>query len=422
MQHLQRVRKRKQRLTAESNGGSMMRILYIAYSCSPVNGSEDAIGWHIPVASAREHTVYVITKEEQRQYIESYAKPENIRFFYVDIPEIYKRMFKGPLYSGRLNIWNRKAQKMAEEICRSEHIDLIHQITPVEFRSIGNYGRIPGVKFVCGPLGGGESIPKGLRSYAVSHRAMEAGRSLLNRYYRLVYRIFGKLDNCRYLWFANRETRAYLLGDSEREHVALYPEIGISRSALQDRAETCKREKFRFLVVGRLVYRKGHALLLDALRQIPLDLEWECLIAGKGPEEKRLRQISADYGFSERVRFCGEIPYIQMEELYESADVLVVPSLRETTGTVILEAMAKGLPVVTIKQFGGAVILDNDSGWLYDGHTKEEYTQNLSQALTCCITQPEETVRRGENAAKVAGRYTWEEKMRYYELVYRSII
>ena len=86
-----------------------MNILYIAYSCSPYNGSEDKIGWHVPVESAKTNHVWVITKEEQRPAIEHYLSKhrlENIQFLYVDIPAIYKKLFRSFLYSGRLNIWN----------------------------------------------------------------------------------------------------------------------------------------------------------------------------------------------------------------------------------------------------------------------------------------------------------------------------
>ena len=50
-----------------------MNILYIAYSCSPNHGSEDRIGWKIPLASAANHRVFVLTKEEHRSEIEEFT-------------------------------------------------------------------------------------------------------------------------------------------------------------------------------------------------------------------------------------------------------------------------------------------------------------------------------------------------------------
>ena len=77
-----------------------MNILYIAYSCNPFAGSEDKIGWCVPYESSKTNTnkVYVITKEEQREPVEKYLQShplENIKFYYVDIPNFYKKIFKG---------------------------------------------------------------------------------------------------------------------------------------------------------------------------------------------------------------------------------------------------------------------------------------------------------------------------------------
>lgn len=402
-----------------------MRILYIAYSCSPCHGSEDAIGWNIPGESARENTVFVITKEEQRQYIEEYAKQnelKNIKFYYVDIPGVYKKLFKGPFYSGRLNIWNRKARKLAEKLCQAEKIELIHQITPVEFRSVGDYGRIPNIKFVCGPLGGAESMPDALRSYAALHMAIEWIRKLVNCCYRFRYKILKKLEKCQCILFANCETRDFLSGVPMCGENRLYTEIGIKKPELIQKTRSSGKEKCVFLVAGRLVYRKGHALLLDALREIPAELEWKCRIAGTGPEEEHLQMICRDYGLTDHVDFLGNVPYEKMNEMFESADVLIMPSLRETTGTVVLEAMAKGLPVITINKFGAAALLDNNCGWLYAGDNKESYIKSLRDAVTDCIQNPDEVKRRGGNAGKIAEACTWEQKNAYYQSIYRQIL
>lgn len=111
-----------------------MNILYIAYSCNPFAGSEDKIGWCVPYESSKTNKVYVITKEEQREPVEKYLQShplENIKFYYVDIPNSYKKIFKGFMYSGRLNVWNRRVLPLAKKICADQQIDVIHQIKMV---------------------------------------------------------------------------------------------------------------------------------------------------------------------------------------------------------------------------------------------------------------------------------------------------
>lgn len=136
----------------------MMRILYIAYSCAPSSGSENRIGWCVPLEMAKNNEVFVITKAEHKEVISDFLRLNpisNIHFEYVDIPNIYKELFNGFMYSARLNLWHHRAVKVADRICVREKIQIIHQITPVEIRAIGDYGRIKGVYFVAGPLGGG---------------------------------------------------------------------------------------------------------------------------------------------------------------------------------------------------------------------------------------------------------------------------
>lgn len=190
-----------------------MNILYIAYSCDPYAGSEDKTGWNVPLENSKFHNVYVITKEEHRESIDRYLKVNNetnVNFWYVDIPGFYKKIFKGFLYSGRLNIWHRRVYQVAKKICVEKNINIIHQVTPLEFRSIGAYGKIKGNKFVCGPLGGAEYVPFALKEYIGRHKSVEIFRKVVNRFYYIKYMINGRIRACDFLIYANKETKEYL--------------------------------------------------------------------------------------------------------------------------------------------------------------------------------------------------------------------
>lgn len=192
-----------------------LRILYIAYSCNPYNGSEDKIGWNVPLESTARNKVFVLTKEEHRKTITRYLENnpnDNISFYYVDIPNVYKKLFKGFLYSGRLLVWHKRAVKTAKKICTEKNIDIIHQITPVEFRAIGHYWKIDDCKFVVGPIGGAGGMPKALFRYTQRKASVETLRKLINYLCKLQYKLNGKLRKCDYIIYANEETRDYLEG------------------------------------------------------------------------------------------------------------------------------------------------------------------------------------------------------------------
>ena len=405
-----------------------MNILYIAASCAPYSGSEDKIGWNVPMYSAKKHRVFVLTFERQREYIEAYLKKnpaDNPTFYYVDIPEIWKKLFRGPFFSGRMNIWHRRAMKIAEEICRKEEIDIVHQITPVEFRSIGPYGKIPRVKFVCGPIAGGQRTPEMFHRYTKGHRMLEHIRAAVNALSKGMLRLNGRLKHCDYLFLANGETESYLQSlFPENIQKEILTDVSVAQAdligpvAMDHRA---KERTFRFLSVGRLVYLKGHSFLLDALAAIPKELDYECRIVGSGPELDFLRKKSLELGLENRIVFCGLVPHREIASVYRDADVFVMPSFREATGSVLLEAMAQGLPVVTINRFGGAAMLDENTGWLYGGNTPEEALENLTAALVECLTSPDEVRRRGANARTAAEAYTWDRRLERYEAVYESV-
>ena len=215
-----------------------------------------------------------------------------------------------------------------------------------------------------------------------------------------------------------------MIGANMKISYNIVTEAGIDLSEIN---EYKKIDKFgavcMFLVAGRMIYRKGHEFLLDALEKVPDELEYKVRIVGEGPELKKIQErCSSSHRLSEHVTFTGLIPYKEMEREYSKANVFIMPSIRETTGTVLLEAMAKGIPVVTVNKFGGATILDNNTGWLYSGMNKDEYIENLKSSIIECIQNPAEVRRRGDNARNVANKYTWEAKDYHYQEVYNSLL
>lgn len=403
-----------------------MNILYIAYSCMPNKGSEEKIGWSIPLESAKTNKVFVVTKEEHRNAIEKYLcenSINNIQFYYVDIPKVYKRFLKGITYSLRLNIWLKKSLTVVKEICKKENIDIIHQITPVEFRSIGDFYKIENTHFVCGPLGGGETIPEGLKYYAKGNVLIEYIRYLLNVVYRMIYKNNNKLRNCDYLLFANEETKEFLKNSFDIARCSIISDTGISKSDIEQQSRECyKKGKITFLVAGRLIYRKGHEFLFDVFTQLPKNIDYQCRIVGNGPKEAYLKQLVKKYHLEDKVIFTGRISFEEMAAEYKNANVFIMPSIRETTGSVILEAMTKGLPVITINKFGGKVLLDNETAWLLNGETKEEFIESMKQAIMSCCSEPSEIFCKGENARQKSIQHTWGKKVEFYNSVYKEIV
>ncbi|WP_127584462.1 glycosyltransferase family 4 protein [Paenibacillus koleovorans] len=133
--------------------------------------------------------------------------------------------------------------------------------------------------------------------------------------------------------------------------------------------------KYKLLTVGRLVRRKGHDKVIESmpaiLEAIPNAVY---VIAGDGPERKRLEQLARDRGVAEQVVFTGYVKDLAaMNAFYNTCDQFLMVSREleqgdaEGFGIVYLEAAMTGIPVIAGKSGGvGEAVLDGETGVLVD--------------------------------------------------------
>jgi glycosyltransferase involved in cell wall biosynthesis len=106
---------------------------------------------------------------------------------------------------------------------------------------------------------------------------------------------------------------------------------------------------FTLVSVGALDPRKAHDLTIGALALLP---GVNLMIAGSGPERKRLEALAAQLGVDGRVRFLGPVAQTELKKYYNAADAMVLASSREGWANVLLESMACGTPVVASNVWG----------------------------------------------------------------------
>jgi glycosyltransferase involved in cell wall biosynthesis len=116
------------------------------------------------------------------------------------------------------------------------------------------------------------------------------------------------------------------------------------------------------LSVGHLIERKGHHLVIEAMRDLP---GMALVIAGDGPEQASLRQLVEQWSLQDRVSFAGRLSQESLREHYQAADALILASSREGWANVLLESMACGTPVVATPVDGTPeVVASADAGQL----------------------------------------------------------
>jgi glycosyltransferase involved in cell wall biosynthesis len=109
------------------------------------------------------------------------------------------------------------------------------------------------------------------------------------------------------------------------------------------------------LCVAAVTSDKGHDVLLDALATMS-DLSWHCVCVGSLDREpafvEGLRHRSLDSGLGDRVSFPGPRTGADLERSYAAADLMVLASRAETYGMAVIEALARGLPIVAAEVGG----------------------------------------------------------------------
>jgi glycosyltransferase involved in cell wall biosynthesis len=143
------------------------------------------------------------------------------------------------------------------------------------------------------------------------------------------------------------------------------------------------------------------------------------LIGGSGPEAGRLEQRAGSLGLQDQVRFLGYIPEGQIGDYFALADVFVFPSIFETFGIVLAQAMAAGLPVAAARASAvPEVVVDGVTGLLSPPLDAPALARNIRRLLE------DEDLRRkmGQAArAKAERDYDWERVARRYAAVFERV-
>lgn len=149
------------------------------------------------------------------------------------------------------------------------------------------------------------------------------------------------------------------------------------------------------LTVGRLVARKGHIKVLEAIKDIP---GINYVIVGDGPERSNIELAIVRLRLSDRVQILIDIDDNQLPEIYRQADIFIMPSAKSTNdregfGIVYLEAGLFSLPVIATNQPGvDEAVLDGQTGLLIDGSV-----ENLKIAIFSLLNDKKLRNRLGQN-------------------------
>lgn len=318
-------------------------------------------------------------------------------------------------------------QRMTRQLVRKHQIQVVHQPMPVSPKAPSMiYG--VGAPVIIGPMNGGMNYPPAFQHMQNSllKKITAIGRwssSMMNRL------MPGKLRAAA-LIVANQRTKAALPKNYSGRVFELV-ENGVDLSVwhlpplkpqpdLESDAQK-QGSKTRFVFMGRLVDWKAVDLLLEAFQTVSDRLPMTLEIIGDGDERESLERLAIDLGLTaptdeapghtSKVRFLGWLSQADCAQKLSECDVLVLPSLNECGGAVVLEAMSVELPIIATNWGGPADYVDESCGILVNPTSREEFISGLADAMYRLASSPD--LRRSMGQAgrqRVSKHFDWEAK------------
>jgi glycosyltransferase involved in cell wall biosynthesis len=344
-----------------------MKLLISAYACAPALGSEHAVGWNWTTEAHRQgHQVWALASPAHRKAVEKACRDDaDLRGIHWVFPEVRRwplRPATEPKWERTYNLlWQRAALCHARVLQQRVEFDAVHHLTWAGIRAPTFLGSL-GPPLIIGPIGGGETSPPLLRrELRLRGKILERIRDISNATITINPLIRRGLMEAALIFVSTSDTRG-LFNRPMRKKTLIF-----SQAAIPDVPFIPSRAPRggppRLLYAGRLLYLKGLHIAIDAFARLVMQIrDARFTIVGNGPERNRLQAQAVALNVNDRVDFVPWLPQERLFELYSSHDLLLFPSLHDSAGFVVLEALSRGLPVVCLDLGGPKEIVTQDSG------------------------------------------------------------
>ncbi|NNL90164.1 MAG: glycosyltransferase family 4 protein [Marinicaulis sp.] len=409
--------------------GRAMRVLIVAPNISTRMGGEAIIPWHyIRELSALGVEVHALTHERVRQEILESDINTRATFHFADDALIEKGIHKSGAvlpYALRETISSSaiglvtmlRLARRARRLERERSFDVIHQPTPVSpmFPSFLHKMDAP---VVIGPMNGAMNYPPAFRKdYSRGAGAVVGiGRPIA----AIANVIAPGKPRAAKLLVANERTADGLPGNVKKSKVEILVENGVDLD-LWSPPPTAKSDPPTFVYVGRLVWMKALELLIEAFAKTAAPARLQ--IIGDGPERETLEAHARAIGAAgDRIEFLGFRPQAEIADFLARATALVLPSLRECGGAVVLEAFACNTTAIATKWGGPCDYITDDTGFLVPPESREEFVMGLAERMTHLAMNQDLAERLGVAARKrVEEHFTWKAKAAKILDIYKEL-
>jgi len=416
-----------------SSSSEALRVCIVAENASFRFGGEASLPLHY-FARLRQRDIqaWLIIHSRTRPELESLFPQDQDRIQYIPDKWYHKLIWQlsRPLprrvaeatFGTLMLLINQLIQRnMVKRLIREQGVIVVHQPIPVSPKAPSFISGLS-VPVIIGPMNGGMDYPAAFRGTEslFTRITVALGRSSAN----LVNNLIPGKKQAKLLLVANPRTREALPSRITGKVIEI-PENGVDLSiwTLPSSTRTptlAEAPRPRFAFVGRLVDWKRLDFVLHALAKIPgIQLE----VVGDGAMRVPWSALADQLGIADRVRWIGWLPQPECATLLRGATALVLPSIYECGGAVVLEAMACGIPVIATAWGGPADYLDPTCGILVDPTKPESIQSGFESAMRTLIADPALRARLGAaGRRRVEQLYDWDQKIDRILEIYEQAI
>jgi glycosyltransferase involved in cell wall biosynthesis len=413
------------------------RVLLSAYQCAPGQGSVSQIGWEWYSRLAQRAPVTLVTHVRNRADLEAAGAPlPGSQVIYIDT-----EWFAGPLYFVAKRIFPRSEHSVflvssldffaydwtAARLLKPRRAewDIVHAVTPVSPAAHTNWTKL-GLPVVRGPINGGLRSPTNFAEF------MKADSSWVYplRHLAALPRIWVHRGGVPAVTLVANQASEETLTPAERASAVRIPEIAVEPSLYAPTpwpTAPDAEHPLRVLFVGRLVPFKAVPLLLEAAKRVSQRQAVDVVIVGDGPmrgEWEALGDALSDEANGRlRVEFVGAQPSPRIAEELSRAHIFCLPSIRESGGAVLLEAMSAGRPVLAVNYGGPGELVIPKVGELVPASGPAAAIDGLENALLDVAANPEKWRARGEEGRRhVLATHSWDRRIEAGLQIYADIL
>lgn len=388
---------------------------------------EDRNGWHRAIQAAEDFDVTVLTipsinTDRLHQAVPNHLKGR-IEFLGVPLSAYQrKRLECNRFFYLGYRAWLVAGKKLAEKLHAERPFAVTHLVSLCSYREAGYFWQID-CPFILGPVGGSSGFPiRYLSLIGFRSAAFEIARNCLN-FYQLHFsnRVRQAIQSSTVVIAANRSTQRALMKMIKGLQVPVELEAGLDYEPAVPKDVRDTRRPLKILWSGRLRAWKALPLLLHALAKLPSDVPVQLRVVGDGVEVAAWRRLAQRLGLSNCVEWISRPPYRDSIEYYKWADVFCFTSLRDTSGTGLLEALAAGTPIIGMNHQGAADIMTDDCAIKISVNNPSQSIREISNALVLLARNPDRLKKLSDGALKEAHAHLWPQKAVFMKRVYQSL-